>query len=54
MNDRTQIILLINQAMTAGASKAKACQLICLSERTLQRWQARSDGDARPHRIQTP
>jgi hypothetical protein len=54
MNDRTQIILLINQAMTAGASKAKACQLICLSERTLQRWQARSDGDARPHRIQNP
>ena len=52
--ERRQIITLVGQAITAGARQAKACQLICLSERTLQRWQAHVDGDARPSRIQTP
>lgn len=52
--ERQQIIALVEQAITAGARQAKACQIICLSERTLQRWQARVDGDARPRRMQTP
>jgi putative transposase len=36
---RVQVILLINEARTAGARKHKACEILGLSIRTLERWQ---------------
>src|SRR5690606_16238042 len=52
---RQNIMLLIDQAVGAGARQARACEVIGLSSRTLQRWQAdRNRGDRRPQRIQLP
>lgn len=52
---RSQIVELINQAVTAGARQDRACQTICLSLRTLQRWRrAPALGDGRPGRCQKP
>lgn len=53
--ERDKIILLILEAVTSGARQARACSVISLSPRTLQRW--RLDplcGDQRPARIQEP
>ena len=41
--DRRQAIALIDEAVGAGARQARACQLLGLSLRTVQRW--RRDGD---------
>lgn len=52
---RQNIMLLIDEAVGAGARQARACEVIGLSSRTLQRWQAdRNRGDRRPQRIQLP
>uniref|UniRef100_E6QU60 Transposase n=1 Tax=mine drainage metagenome TaxID=410659 RepID=E6QU60_9ZZZZ len=49
--ERMQIIELVTEAMTAGARQDRACEVICLNERTLQRWQRdRLGGDKRPRR----
>lgn len=40
LDDRQNYEELVNEAIEAGACKYKACQLIGLSIRTLQRWQA--------------
>jgi len=49
--DRRRIITLINEAVAAGARLLKACDVLNLSMRTIQRWRL-SDGtvreDARP------
>ena len=37
--ERGQIILLVSEAVTSGARQARACSVISLSTRTLQRWQ---------------
>jgi len=37
--ERKQVIVLLNEAVTAGARRAQACEVLGLSERTLQRWQ---------------
>ena len=37
--EREQVIALLNESVTAGARQAKACEVLGLSERTLQRWQ---------------
>ena len=37
--ERKQVIVLLNESVTAGARRAKACEVLGLSERTLQRWQ---------------
>ena len=53
--ERMQIIELVTEAMTAGARQDRACEVICLNERTLQRWQRdRLGGDKRPRREQKP
>lgn len=52
---RRQVIALVAQATQAGARQERACAVICLSRRTLQRWQreqCRADG--RPARVQAP
>ena len=37
--ERNQVIVLLNESKTAGARQAQACEVLGLSERTLQRWQ---------------
>ena len=44
---------LVGEAIGAGARQDRACAAICLSHRTLQRWQRdQSRGDQRPVRLQ--
>ena len=52
---RGQVIALLSEAIGMGTRQDRACAAICLSERTLQRWQhdARG-GDRRPLRVQAP
>lgn len=53
--ERGQIITMVQEAMNSGARQDRACAVITLSERTLQRWQVdQSRGDQRPERTQTP
>jgi hypothetical protein len=33
--ERKQVIILLNESVTAGARRAKACEILGLSERTL-------------------
>ncbi len=40
--DRKKTIALINEACQVGARQAKACEVLGISERTLQRWQSPS------------
>ena len=50
-----QIMGLVSEAIGAGARQDRACAAICLSQRTLQRWQRdQSRGDQRPVRLQAP
>jgi transposase InsO family protein len=54
---RDQVMVLVAEAIVAGASQGRACKVIALSERTLQRWQndkAEGACDRRPARVQTP
>jgi transposase InsO family protein len=53
--ERGQIIAMVQDAMDTGARQDRACSVINLNERTLQRWQLdQTRGDQRPERIQTP
>ena len=36
---RGEVIALLSEAIGMGARQDRACMAICLSERTLQRWQ---------------
>lgn len=57
LSQRDQVMDLVAEAVGAGASQWRACEVIALSERTLQRWQNdRAEGacDRRPARVQTP
>lgn len=52
---RRQVIALVGEATQAGARQERACAVICLSERTLQRWQREQcRADLRPARVQAP
>ena len=53
--ERSQIIILVQEAMNSGARQDRACTAINFNARTLQRWQIdQSLGDQRPCRTQTP
>jgi transposase InsO family protein len=53
--ERLAVMTLVAEAVGAGARQDKACAVISLSERTLQRWQRDVlRGDQRPVRIQVP
>lgn len=56
LSERDQIIKLVTEATATGARQDRACDVIGLSERTLQRWQRdpTASGDRRPARVQTP
>lgn len=52
---RQSIMLLIDEAITAGASQRRACAAIGMSERTLQRWRgAPGVADCRTTRVHHP
>jgi len=54
--ERRELIVLLNESIKAGARQAQACEVLGLSERTIQRWQ--TDGfvqcDQRPLRDYQP
>lgn len=53
--ERGKVMALLTEAIDKGARQDRACAVICLSERTLQRWQCdQSRGDQRPMRVQAP
>jgi transposase InsO family protein len=55
--ERENVMMLVAEAVSAGARQERACAAIDLSERTVQRWKddlAAGFGDRRPARIQTP
>lgn len=55
--EREKVIVLVAEAVASGARQERACEVIELSERSLQRWQidqAAGTGDRRPVRVQTP
>jgi transposase InsO family protein len=57
LSERNVVIALVNDAIVAGARQEQACDLIDLSERTLQRWkndQASEIADRRTGRVQAP
>lgn len=52
---RGLVMALLSEAMVQGARQDRACAAVCLSERTLQRWQRNAArGDQRPKRLQAP
>ena len=52
---RRHVMALLSEAIVMGARQDRACAVISLSERTLQRWQRDVlRGDQRPMRLQTP
>jgi putative transposase len=55
LTERDQVMMLVAEAIAAGARQGPACAAISLSERTLQRWQGdKPRGDQRPMRLQAP
>lgn len=56
LSERNQIILLLDEAVASGARQARACAVILISCRTLQRWKNEHSpiGDQRPTRLQKP
>jgi len=54
--ERKQVIVLLNESIASGARQAQACQVLGLSERTLQRWQTGEEvnSDQRPIRDYQP
>lgn len=52
---RQTLLTLIDEARDAGARQARACAVVGLSTRTVQRWRdSASLGDQRPFRVQQP
>lgn len=50
--DKATILSLVNEACDAGARQSKACEILGISRRTLQRWQSKPDDaieDQRPN-----
>jgi transposase InsO family protein len=52
---RQTLLALIDETVAAGARAARACDIVGLSPRTVQRWRrTQCHGDRRPERIQQP
>ena len=55
LSERVQVMALVAEAVVGGARQDRACAVISLNSRTLQRWQRdQSRGDQRPLRLQAP
>jgi len=53
--ERSHIMEMVSEAVSAGACQSRACSVISLNPRTLQRWQLDPlCGDRRPDRVQEP
>lgn len=55
--DKKLILSLVEDACKAGARQCKACEIIGISQRTLQRWQKKTTAeieDKRPHAEKIP
>ncbi len=55
--ERNIVLTLVAEAVVSGARQERACNVIDLSERTLQRWkidQVTDQADRRTERVQTP
>lgn len=54
-SERTEVIALITEAQEAGARQCKACEIVGISTKTLQRWQQQSNQeDGRINAIHNP
>jgi hypothetical protein len=52
---RQTLLSMIDEAVAAGARAVRACQILGLSLRTVQRWRRMPcRGDQRPDRVQRP
>lgn len=52
---RTETLNLVKEAVDAGARQVRACEIVGLPARTLQRWRKSPEqGDCRPQRVQSP
>lgn len=52
---RTATMKMVKEAVDAGARQLRACEIVGLSVRTLQRWsKSPEQGDRRPQRVQAP
>lgn len=52
---RTETLNLVKEAVHAGARQSRACEIVGLPARTLQRWRKSPEqGDRRPQRVQSP
>ena len=52
---RTDLLNIIQEAIDAGARQSRACQIVGVDQRTLQRWRKSPEcGDRRPLREQSP
>jgi len=52
---RTETLNLVKEAVDAGARQSRACEIVGLPARTLQRWRKSPEhGDRRPQRVQSP
>lgn len=55
LTQRQTLLALIDEAVAAGACQARACAVIGLSTRTVQRWRGNTSvGDRLPLRVQQP
>ena len=52
LSERARVMALVSEAVVAGARQDRACKVVELSERTLQRWQGdqAGAGDLRGYR----
>lgn len=48
LTQRETLVKLISEAVSAGARQSRACQIVGISERTLQRWQPQGEAAVRP------
>lgn len=56
ISERRQVMVLLTEAISAGARQDRACAVLGLSARTVQRWQPNETvrGDKRPERLHAP
>ena len=56
ISERRQVMGLLTEALSAGARQDRACAVLGLSARTVQRWQPDETvrSDRRPERLPTP
>lgn len=54
MSDRVQCVNVVKEAVTEGCRRVRACDILGVSIRTVERWAHRPEGDARQGPLTTP